>query len=585
MTIGKRLIVLLAVPLVALLGFGVFAGVRLSRIEERSRFVADTQLASVAALGHISGSFAELRVNLLKLLVSTNAAERATFRADFDDNDRTLTRLLQDYEQSLISDERDRQLLREFDELSRQYIVDARQVATLAGDGRMEEALTLFGSRIAPAGPRLNAASNNWIQHNETLGNNAARAVLDAVERTRTELFAANLAALLLTALLGFLTFRRIANPIHALERAVKTVAGGDYARAIPFTDAPDETGGLARSIDILKQGAAAIDEQRWVKSSVSALMGDLQGADSLEDFGRKLLSGVMPLLGGGVAGFYVFDEAAGRLQRTAGYGLAAGTDATATFGVGEGLVGQCARDRMPISLDGIPPAYLRIASGLGEAAPARVSASPIVSKDALLGVVEMATFRPHGPRETALLAEMMPLVAMNLEVLQRNLRTHELLVQTREQARQLEERGAELRETERFFRSVLELAPDGLMVVDATGVIRLANARCEQLFGHSRDDLVGQSVEMLVPVEIRAGHAGDGRQSRTSRRSQGRVALPGRNRAQSAAGARSGTRAGRRLDPRCDRAEGAGDGAEAREGQGGGRHGDEVHVPGEHES
>jgi two-component system, sensor histidine kinase and response regulator len=35
-----------------------------------------------------------------------------------------------------------------------------------------------------------------------------------------------------------------------------------------------------------------------------------------------------------------------------------------------------------------------------------------------------------------------------------------------------------ELRETERFFRSVLELAPDGLMVVDATGVIRLANAR-----------------------------------------------------------------------------------------------------------
>jgi PAS domain S-box-containing protein len=64
------------------------------------------------------------------------------------------------------------------------------------------------------------------------------------------------------------------------------------------------------------------------------------------------------------------------------------------------------------------------------------------------------------------------------------------------------------LRETEEFFRSVLELAPDGLMVVDENGVIRLANAQCEQLFGHPRDELIGHDVDMLVPPEVRAGHA-----------------------------------------------------------------------------
>jgi two-component system sensor histidine kinase/response regulator len=63
------------------------------------------------------------------------------------------------------------------------------------------------------------------------------------------------------------------------------------------------------------------------------------------------------------------------------------------------------------------------------------------------------------------------------------------------------------LRETERFFRSVLELAPDGLMVVDEAGVIRLANAQSEKLFGYTRDELIGQTVEMLVPASIRAGH------------------------------------------------------------------------------
>src|SRR5262249_10509088 len=63
------------------------------------------------------------------------------------------------------------------------------------------------------------------------------------------------------------------------------------------------------------------------------------------------------------------------------------------------------------------------------------------------------------------------------------------------------------LRETEQFFRSVLELAPDGLMVVDANGVIQLANAQCEGLFGCLRNDLIGQSVEMFIPPEAREEH------------------------------------------------------------------------------
>jgi len=63
------------------------------------------------------------------------------------------------------------------------------------------------------------------------------------------------------------------------------------------------------------------------------------------------------------------------------------------------------------------------------------------------------------------------------------------------------------LRETEQFFRSVLELAPDGLMVADENGIIQLANAQCEKLFGYPREELIGQPVEMLVPAEVRARH------------------------------------------------------------------------------
>ncbi len=494
MTIGKRLLLLLAVPLIALLGFGVFARIQLSRIEERSRFVSESQLAGVAVLGNISRSFAEIRVNVRSFLLATDQTQRAEARAAFDEDDRVLTQLLQQYGDSLISDDARPQAFRRFQGF--EPAVHRRSPARDgAGRGRAEGRCPRRLSRPTLPQQVSRSARSPASGSNTTgsLGNNAARAALAAIEETRWEILAADVAALLLTGLLGFLTFRRIVNPIQALERSVKTVAAGDYTQSVPFTNATDETGGLARSIEVLKQGAAAIDEQRWVKSSASNVIGELQGANTLPEFGQRFLSGLVPLLGGGVAAFYVLDDETGRLQRTAAYGLDAGAEAAATFAVGEGLVGQCAQDRKPVRLTSLPADYFRIVSAVGTGTPVQVVASPLLFKSTLLGVVEVATFHQFNSRETALLDELMPLAAMSLEVLQRNLR---LLAQQTELTAQRER----LRETEQFFRSVLELAPDGLMVVDANGVIRLASARCEPLFGYTRDELIGQPVEMLVP-------------------------------------------------------------------------------------
>src|SRR5262245_20059007 len=291
MTIGRRLIVLVAVPLVALLAFGIFVGLRLSTIEERSRFVAETQLGSVAALASITAGFAELRVSVRNSLLAADASEQAAARAAFDQHDRSLEQLLQQYGTSLLSDARDRQLLGQVEALNRQYIVEAREVMALAEQGRHDDALARFRSSAGPTGVTLTTVSSEWTQYNKDLGTGAARAAREAIEATRTQVLTVNVVALGLTALIGFLTFRRIVTPIQALERSVKTVAAGDYTQSVPFTDAGDETGGLARSVEVLKRGAAAIDDQRWVKSSASGLIGELQGTSSLEDFGQRLLA------------------------------------------------------------------------------------------------------------------------------------------------------------------------------------------------------------------------------------------------------------------------------------------------------
>lgn len=59
----------------------------------------------------------------------------------------------------------------------------------------------------------------------------------------------------------------------------------------------------------------------------------------------------------------------------------------------------------------------------------------------------------------------------------------------------------------EQTLRNIDEAAPDGILVVDAAGRIRIVNAQVERLFGYPRDVLIGELVEALIPEDRRPAH------------------------------------------------------------------------------
>jgi two-component system, cell cycle sensor histidine kinase and response regulator CckA len=59
----------------------------------------------------------------------------------------------------------------------------------------------------------------------------------------------------------------------------------------------------------------------------------------------------------------------------------------------------------------------------------------------------------------------------------------------------------------EQRFRNMVESAPDALVIVDSQGTIVLVNNQTEQQFGYRREDMLGRSVEMLLPERFRDKH------------------------------------------------------------------------------
>ena len=523
MTIAKRLIILLGVPLVILLGVGISGVVLLGHVEERARLAAITQSESLAMLGTISRAQTEMRVNVRSCVLAEDSASRAVALGAFNEDMSEVERLLLEYSQRLITTGKDAALCNEFSDLLHKWEEVAAEVCTLAGAGKQSEAVHLLNGEASSLGKRLSNVAREWIAHNEQFAQQVGAETMASIEFARRMTMVAAIAGLVLSALIGTLILRSIIQPIAKLRDSVETISKGDYTQAVPFTAARDETGELARSVDVLKSGAAAMERQRWVKTHASLLIGALQDAPTVEEFGRRLVSMLTPLLGGGAAAVYLFDAETSTLRRVASYGRSdetggdAGRGDSARIGVGQGLVGQCAADRKPVTLTDLPADYIRLESGLGAARPNRATAWPMLAGDEITGVFEHAAFHAPTVEHAALLEELIPAAAMNLEVLLRNVKTRELLEMTTRQAEEMGRQQEIMRASEEQFRTLLEAAPDALIISAEDGRIVLVNAQAERLLGYARTEMVGQMIEMLVPERIRAKHPGLRRQYHAS--------------------------------------------------------------------
>ncbi|CAA7614415.1 response regulator [Magnetospirillum sp. SS-4] len=267
------------------------------------------------------------------------------------------------------------------------------------------------------------------------------------------------LAALLILGYgLAWLITRSITVPLNQLRVSMGRLSAGDLSTEIPNREGSGEVVEMARAVEVFKHAARRLDSQRWVKDGVARLSAAIQTTETTADFAAAALGVLTPLLGGGVALFHVRAEGGFGFAMAAGWGAAGwGGGTTGVFSPGEGLAGQCVVSKTPLFLEDLPANYLRIGSGLGQAAPRVAMAAPVMAHGRVLAVVEMASLAPFSEQGLAFLEEALPVLGLNLEVLERNIRTRELLIETQAQAEQLRSSEEELRVQSEALQSANE--------------------------------------------------------------------------------------------------------------------------------
>ena len=188
------------------------------------------------------------------------------------------------------------------------------------------------------------------------------------------------------------------------------------------------------------------LQEQAWLRTGQTELAAYTSGQLALPQLGRQVLDFLANRLDVAVATLYVVDED-GSLRRTAVYGFNdQGIKDKQVFKLGEGLVGETAREKRLKHIRQVPDNYLTVTSSLGRGAPLELVLTPVNNEGAVNGVIELGFTHPVSSRAKELLTLIAANVGTSLEAALYRQRLQNVLEETQQLNEELEVQQEELR-------------------------------------------------------------------------------------------------------------------------------------------
>ena len=241
---------------------------------------------------------------------------------------------------------------------------------------------------------------------------------------------------------------------VRAIAEVSTAVTKGELTRSITV-EASGEVAALKDNINEmirnLKDQTLKNTEQDWLKTNLARFTRMLQGERDLATVSNMVLSELAPLINAQHAVFYVSDRDAEEepiLVLAAAYASTERELLSKTFRMGQSLIGQCAKEKERILLTNVPQDYIRVASGLGSAAPLNIIVLPALFEGEVKAVIELATFGEFSETHQSFLSQLMESIGIVLNTIAANMRTEGLLSQSQLLTAELQVQQGELKTT-----------------------------------------------------------------------------------------------------------------------------------------
>jgi len=268
---------------------------------------------------------------------------------------------------------------------------------------------------------------------------------------------------------------------VRTIAEVSTAVTQGDLTRSITV-EAQGEVAELSDNINQmianLRETTRVNAEQDWLKTNLARIAGLLQGQRDLKQVTQLIMSEVTPVVSAQHGALFLAEQTGSgaevELRPYAGYAYKPRGDSEGVFALGEGLVGQAAMEGRPIRLTDVPPGYITVGSGLGDASAAAVLVMPIMFEEQVLGVLELAALRPFTEVNEAFLDQLAETLGIVINTIQANMRTEELLVQSQALTSELQKQSEELRQTND------ELQDKAVLLSEQNRDIEVKNAEIE---------------------------------------------------------------------------------------------------------
>ncbi len=200
-------------------------------------------------------------------------------------------------------------------------------------------------------------------------------------------------------------------------------------------------------------------EQERLRFSEIQAKFNDIlrDSASNLKTLAEASLINLVKIFNASLGGFFIFKDESNPpyLELTSAFAYDRIKSLSKTIYLDDGLVGMCALEKNTILLDKIPPGYMEIESGLGEASPENLLIIPLKSDENLLGVIEIASFNKFTKNEITFIENIAEDIASTLETTKISDRTYILLEESKKKSDELALRDSEMSEKIEELREI----------------------------------------------------------------------------------------------------------------------------------